>query len=242
MRNKIYQGSSKDLYEGNEDYTLIMSFNDNFKLESGAMLDIVGKGAINNTISSLLMSKLDMVGIENHFIEKINMREQLVQLVDLFPVQLYISSIACGRYVTEFGMDEGYVLDHPMIDFRVKNSDLKHPVINEHQITSFNWLTNEDIKDLKAKAVRVYDFLTGLFAGVGIRLVEGKFEFGKVFDGENFIIMLADEISPDNCRLWDMDSNKKLSWDGVMDDPENAFTTYQTVLQRFNALTGDIRL
>lgn len=239
MKNKVYQGSSKTIYQGNEDFALIMAFTDNIKLEDERVFNISGKGVINNHISSFIMSRLDMVGIENHFIEKLNMREQLIQLVEIFPIQLSISSIACGRYVTEFGIEEGYVFDNPIIDFRIKNSELKYPVTNEHQLISFGWLSKLEINQLKQKAIRTYDFLTGLFAGVGIRLVEAKFEFGRVFNGEESIIMLADEVSQDNCRLWDIASNRKLSWETIEQDPNNAIDAYQTVLQRFNISFGE---
>jgi phosphoribosylaminoimidazole-succinocarboxamide synthase len=239
MKKKIYQGSSKFLYQSEEDFALIMAFTDNIKLQDGRVLDISGKGVINNTISSFIMNKIDMIGIENHLIEKINMREQLVQFVDMLPIQLSISSIAYGRYVQEFGMDEGYVFDNPIIEFRVKNRDLKYPVINEHQIMSFSWLNKEEIKQLKNKATRIYDFLTGLFAGVGIRLVECNLEFGRIFNGEEFICMLADEISLDTCRLWDMNSNEKLSFEVIEQDPTNAIKSYQAVLNRFNINPGD---
>lgn len=239
MKKKIYHGSNKILYQSAEDFALIMAFTDSIKLENGKVFDVSGKGAINNTLSSFIMTKLDMVGIENHLIEKINMREQLVQFVDMFPVQISISTIAYGRYVTEFGMEEGYVFDNPIIEFRIKNRQLKYPVINEHQITSFSWLTAKELKQLKHKAIRIYDFLTGLFAGVGIRLIESKLEFGKIFSDEEFVCMLADEISLDNCRLWDMNSNQKLSFEIIEQDPDSAIKSYQAVLNRFNLQLGD---
>lgn len=234
MKNKIYQGSSKILYQSDEDFALIMAFIDDIRLENNLKVNIPGKGVINNNISSFIMSKLDMVGIENHLIEKINMREQLIQLVDMFPIQLSIATIACGRYVEEFGMEEGYVFDNPVIDFRIKNSDLKYPIINEHQIISFGWLTKEEIKQVKHCAIRTYDFLTGLFAGAEIRLVECKLEFGRVFNGDKFVVMVADEISPDTCRLWDIHSNEKLGSEAIAANNENAIKYYHTVAQRFN--------
>lgn len=229
MKQKLYQGSSKILYQAPEDFALIMSFTDKIMLEDGEILDISGKGVLNNNISASIMSKLDMVGIDNHLIEKINMREQIIQAVDILPIQVVVSSVACGRFVQEFLMEEGYVFDHPIIDFRVKSSELKHPIINEHQIFNFGWLSKREISEVKHKAIRIYDFLSGLFVGVGIRLVECRLEFGRVFNGEDFIIMLADEISPDTCRLWDMNSNEKLGQELIKDNPEKAFNSYQTI-------------
>jgi phosphoribosylaminoimidazole-succinocarboxamide synthase len=206
-----------------------MSFSDKITLENGEVFDISGKGVLNNNISSFIMSKLDMVGIDNHFIEKLNMREQLIQSVDIFPVQVLVSSVACGRFVKEFSMEEGYVFDYPIIDFRVRSSELKHPIINEHQILNFGWLSKREIKELKKQALRTYDFLSGLFTGIGIRLVECTLEFGRVFNGEEFMVMLADEISPDNCRLWDIHSNEKLGAEMILHSQEQALKSYQTI-------------
>lgn len=234
MRDIIYNGTTKTLYQGAEEYSLIMTFTDNAKIENGSVAIISGKGVINNDLSSFIMNRLDMAGIDNHLIEKINMREQLVQFVDVFPVQLSVSSIACGRYVSQFGIEEGYVFDNPIIDFKIKNSSLNYPIINEYQILSFGWLSKTEIHQLKNKAIRVHSFLTGLFAGIGVRLVECNLEFGKVFNGEEFIIMIADEISFDNCRLWDISSNEKLSFELMSTDPTNAIHAYQKVMNRFN--------
>ncbi|KAJ6644986.1 Phosphoribosylaminoimidazole-succinocarboxamide synthase [Pseudolycoriella hygida] len=175
------------------------------------------------------MSKLDMLGIDNHLIEKINMREQLIQSVDVFPIQTIVSSVACGRLVQDFSLEEGYVLDCPIIDFRVKGRELKYPIINEHQILNFGWLTNTELQEVKKKAIRIYDFLSGLFIGIGIRIVECILEFGRVFNGEEFIVMLADEISPDNCRLWHINNNEKLGIELMYVDQEKGIKSYQII-------------
>lgn len=232
MNEKIYKGSSKSLYQSDEDYALIMSFEDSLSIGSKDTIEIAGKGAINNSISSYIMQKLDMVGIENHFIEKINMRQQLVQFVDIYPIQVHISTVACGRYVTDFGMENGFVFEAPIIDFRVKNKDLAYPIINESQIISFGWLDKTELANLKIQATRVHDFLSGLFASLQIRLVDIKLEFGRVFNGDEFITILVDEISPDTCRLWDMKTNEKLCYEIAKDAPEKLITAYQEVLKR----------
>lgn len=234
MKEKIYTGSSKTLYQADEDYALIMSFNDTLKLQDKSSIVISGKGVINNSISAFLMQKLELIGVETHFIQKNNMRQQLIQFVDVYPVQIYVSSLASGRYVTDFGMEDGFVFDSPIIDFRVKNGDLNYPIINENQIYSFSWLSEKEIKNLKKVAIRVHDFLTGLFAGIGIRLVDIKLEFGRVFNGEEYIIMLTDEISPDTCKLWDMYNNQKLCYEIAQTNPDDVINAYQEVLKRLN--------
>jgi len=234
MKEKIYKGSSKTLYQADEDYALIMSFDDTIRLANNETIEISGKGVINNSISSYIMQKLDMIGVDNHLIQKNNMRQQLVQFVDVHPIKVHICTIACGRYVTDFGMENGYVFESPIIDFRVKNKDLNYPIINETQITSFGWLTKEEIQTLKLKALRVHDFLSGLFASAGIRLVDVQLEFGRVFNGEDFMTMLVDEISPDNCRLWDMESNEKLCYELAEESPDKIIPAYQKVLDRLN--------
>lgn len=230
MKEKIYKGSTKTLYQTDEDHTLIMSFEDNLKYqEKEDGISISGKGVINNNISAHIMQHLDMIGIDNHLIKKSNMRQQLVQFVDVYPIQVHICSVACSRYVTDFGMESGFVFESPVVDFRVKNKELNYPVINESQIVSFGWLTKSELKELKVTATRIYDFLSGLFAGVKIRLVDAKLEFGRVFTGEDFTTMLVDEISPDTCRLWDMDSNEKLCFEAKKED---IIRTYREVLER----------
>lgn len=234
MQEKMYNGTSKTLYQSEKDYALIMSFNDSIKKSNKEIINIYGKGIINNNISAYIMQKLDMIGIENHFIQKKNMRQQLVQFVDVYPIQVHICTIACGRYVTDFGMEDGFVFESPMIDFRVKNKDLNYPIINEKQILSFGWLNNRELQDIKKISIRVHDFLSGLFATANIRLVDIKLEFGRVFNGEEFISMLIDEISPDTCKLWDMETNEKLCYEVAEDNPSKILPIYQDILSRLN--------
>lgn len=232
MNEKIYKGSSKTLYQSDEDYALILSFDDTLTTSDKKSLSISGKGVINNSISSILMQKLDLIGIENHLIKKTNMRQQLIQFVDIYPIQVCVCALACGRYVSDFGMEDGFVFESPIIDFRVKNKELGYPIINESQMISFGWMDNKELESLKTQAIRIFDFLTGLFSGLQIRLVDIKLEFGRVFNGEDFITILADEISPDTCRLWDMESNEKLCYEIAETHPEKVVPAYQEVLKR----------
>lgn len=233
MREKVYKGSSKTMYDSGDETTLVMSFEDTVKVNK-KIFEVSGKGAINNSISAFIMDRLTMAGIENHFIQKNNMRQQLVQVADVIPVVISVTNVACGRYVTDFGMEEGLVFDAPIIDYRIKSTTLNYPVINESQIINFGWSFEEELREIKALATRVHDFLTGLFAGSGIRMVECKLEIGRVFNGEELILMLADEISPDTCRLWDMKTNEKLCFEILEENPEKAINAYKEVMNRLN--------
>jgi len=231
-KEKIYEGRDKIFYSAEEEFAMIEFFKDTVKLADGTVTESSGKGVIRNSISAYLMEKLDMVGIDNHLIEKMNMREQLIQMVDMIPIQVSISYLACGRYTTEFGMEEGYVFDRPMVDLHYKSMDKFIPVVNEDQIMSLCMLSKYEIRALKKIAQRAGDFLAGFFASSGIRLVEAKFECGKVFTGEEFIMMIADEISPDTCRLWDLTTNDKLDFEAIAASPENAVHIYKEVAKR----------
>ncbi len=220
-RQKLYEGSGKIIYQdSDEDTTATIFFKDDLKYND-EIKTIFGKGVINNSISSFLMEKLDLVGIENHFIEKLNMREQEIQILDMIPLQVRVSNVAVGDYVSKFGVQEGYLFTEPMLEFKVKNPQTKYPSINETQIVGFNWMMPYEIKEMKRTARRVNDFLCGFFAGVGFRLVECSLEFGRAFNGEDFILMLADEITPESCKLWDLKSNYRFDLETIFtsDDP-----------------------
>ena len=232
MHKKIHQGSSKTLYRSDEDRMLEMSFNDNLRISNNSFIEIPGKGIINNAISSYIMKKLDLIGVHNHFVKKANMRRQIVEFADVYPIQVHIASVACGRYVTDLKMEEGYVFEQPIIDFRFKGKNLSYPIVNETQIISLCWLNEEELKRVKIQAINIYSFLAGLFSTIQVRLIDAKLEFGYVFNGEEFVIMLVDEISPDTCRLWDMESNQKLSYEIAQDDPEKIMPAYQELYRR----------
>jgi phosphoribosylaminoimidazole-succinocarboxamide synthase len=233
-RNKIFESSTKVLYETEDEFILAQFFKDSFKIGDN-VIQISGKGVLNNTISATLMDKLDMVAIENHYIEKINMREQLIQAVDIINARVVVNNISYGRYVNELAIEEGYVFDMPMLDFRVKNNNIITS-ISEEQLKFFGWMNTSEIKLLKKQAYRVNDFLTGFFAGVGLRLVQIQLEFGRIFNGEEIVMMLAGEISPETCVLFDLNSNEKFSLDMLAnsaDDINNNFLyVYQEIAKR----------
>ncbi len=233
-RSKIYEGSSKIMYQSDdESETLIQFFKDDMLTPDGSTIHVAGKGIIKNTISAFIMERMGLASINTHFIEKLNMREQMVKLVEIVPVHVCVSNIAAGRYVSGFGIEEGYVFDTPMIDFRVKNREKNYPVINEQQLINFGWIDDSEIDELIHIAFRVNDFLTGLFAAVGIRLVESNIEYGRIFDGFDTHFIVADEITPDNCRLWDMETNEKIDFEYAMSTPEKALSVYNKISDRF---------
>ncbi|MDX1917179.1 MAG: phosphoribosylaminoimidazolesuccinocarboxamide synthase [Rickettsiaceae bacterium] len=230
-RSKIYEGASKDVFQMNdEESALIFFFKDEVR-RGEEKITISGKGVLNNSVSGFLMEKIDMVGIDHHFLEKINMREQLVQILDIIPIQVKISNVALDNYVANYGVQSGYVFETPMIDFRAKNKTGLYPPINENQIEGFYWASKEEIKQIKKISLRVNDFLTGFFAGIGLRLVECSLEFGRVFNGEEFIIMLADEISIETCILWDLITNQKYDIDTIFQH-QNPIMIYKEIARR----------
>lgn len=229
-RIKFYEGKTKILYKIAQDFTLIQFFKDNVSLSDGKNFEISGKGAYNNSISSYLMSKLDLINIYTHFVEKINMKEQLIQMVDVVPISVHVHNLAYGRYVTNFGLQEGYLFDRAIIDFAEKGKN-KSPV-NEHQMIYFDWVNQEEIDQIKAIVLRINDFLMGLFINADIRLVSFSLEFGRVFNGQEFMIMLIDELTPDNMKLWDLNSNQKLDADYLIDAESNLIFPYQEISKR----------
>ncbi|MDX1924233.1 MAG: phosphoribosylaminoimidazolesuccinocarboxamide synthase [Rickettsiaceae bacterium] len=230
-KQKIYEGGCKDVFQlGDEESTLVLFFKDDIR-RGDEVTTISGKGVINNSISSFMMEKIDMVGIDHHFLERANMREQLVQILDIVPVQVRVSNVATDHYVSHFGVQSGYVFDAPMIDFRVKNKSSLYPSINENQICGFNWAIDQEVKEMKKMAIRVNDFLSGYFAGIGLRLIECNLEFGRVFNGEDFIFMLGDEITPESCKLWDLDSNQKFDLETILKH-KNPIEIYKEIAKR----------
>jgi phosphoribosylaminoimidazole-succinocarboxamide synthase len=231
-KEKLFEGSSKTIYYDNENNEIIQFFKDELRVDSSKVISISGKGVLNNSISATIMSHLNMVGINNHFIEKMNMREQMIELVDVIPLKVIVSNIASGRYVSSLGFEQGYVFHKPMIDWQLKSSEKGNPTLNETQIISLEIASKEEIEAIKALTTRINDFLCGLFAGIGFRLIECSLEFGRTYDiGENSI-MLIDEITPDTCKLSDIASNKRYDFDLIIDDPKNAINIYQEVAHR----------
>lgn len=236
-RRKLYEGKAKILYEGPEPGTLIQSFKDDATAFNNQKKGTIsGKGVLNNRISEYLMVRLGEIGIPTHFIRRLNMREQLVREVEIIPIEVVIRNVAAGSIAKRFGIEEGTPLPRSIIEYYYKSDELGDPLISEEHITAFGWAGIQDLDDMVALSMRVNDYLTGLFHGIGLRLVDFKLEFGRHYTEEDMQIVLADEISPDNCRLWDVHSNEKMDKDRFRRDLGGVKEAYQEVARRLGVL------
>jgi len=236
-RRRVYEGKAKVLYEGPEPGTLIQHFKDDATAFNAQKKDTIdGKGVLNNRISEYVFTRLNEIGIPTHFIRSLNMREQLVREVEIIPVEVVVRNIAAGSICKRMGLEEGTPLPRSIIEFFYKKDELDDPMISEEHITAFGWATPQEIDDMMALTLRINDYLTGLFYSVGIKLVDFKVEFGRLFEGDQMRILLADEISPDNCRLWDVETNKKLDKDRFRQDLGGMVDAYQEVARRLGIL------
>jgi len=231
---KLYEGKAKIIYASPQKNLLIQHFKDDataFNNQKKASIE--GKGILNNRISEYILSNLNQVGIKNHLVKRINMREQLVKSVEIIPIEFIVRNIAAGSLSSKLGIEEGTVLDRPLVEYCLKNDELGDPMVSREHILNFNWLNVMDLDWITEECKRINDFLQGLFRGVGIRLVDFKVEFGKTSNDE---IILADEISPDTCRLWDEKTERKLDKDIFRKDLGSLVEGYQEVARRLNIL------
>ena len=236
-RRRIYEGKAKVLFEGPEPGTLVQYFKDDATAFNNQKRGIItGKGVLNNRISEYLMTRLNEAGIPTHFVRRLNMREQLVREVEIIPLEIVIRNVAAGSLSKRFGLAEGTPLPRSIIEYYYKSDELGDPMVSEEHITAFGWATPQDLDDIMALALRVNDFLSGLFLGVGLRLVDFKLEFGRLYEGDEMRIVLADEISPDSCRLWDIKTNEKLDKDRFRRDLGGVEEAYQEVARRLGIL------
>tara|TARA_Y100000590_G_scaffold460812_1_gene621030 strand:+ start:1760 stop:2542 length:783 start_codon:yes stop_codon:yes gene_type:complete len=233
---KLYEGKAKIIYEGPEKGTAIQHFKDDttaFNNQKKATVE--GKGVLNNRISEHILSNLNQIGIKTHLIKRLNMREQLIELCEIYPVEFIVRNIATGSLTKRLGIADGTILSKPLVEFSYKNDDLGDPVISREHILEFGWIDNsKTLDDIIDRCLRINDFMQGMFRGVGIKLVDFKLEFGK--SNKEGKILLVDEISPDTCRLWDMSSEKKLDKDRFRKDLGNIIQAYQEVARRLGII------
>jgi len=236
-RRRLYEGKAKILYEGPEPGTIVQYFKDDASAYNNSKKGtITGKGVINNRISEYLMTRLNEIGVPTHFIRRLNMREQLIRQVEIIPLEVVVRNVAAGSLADRFGIPEGQQLPRSILEFYYKNDQLKNPIVTEEHITCFGWAQPQDIDDIVALSLRINDFLSGLFLGIGIKLIDFKIEFGRLYEDEMVRIVLADEISPDSCRLWDLKTNEKMDKDRFRRDLGKVEEAYQEVARRLGIL------
>jgi phosphoribosylaminoimidazole-succinocarboxamide synthase len=241
-RRRVYEGKAKVLYEGPEPGTLIQHFKDDataFNNKKHALIE--GKGVLNNRISEYIFLRLAEIGVPTHFIRSLNMREQLIRQVEIVPLEVVVRNVAAGSLAQRLGLEEGKPLPRQIVEYYFKDDALGDPMVAEEHITAFGWATPAELDEIMGLALRINDFLIGLFLGIGIRLVDFKVEFGREWDNEQMRIVLADEISPDCCRLWDIATSDRLDKDRFRRDLGGVLEAYQEVARRLGVLAGNPR-
>jgi phosphoribosylaminoimidazole-succinocarboxamide synthase len=236
-RRKIYEGKAKILFEGPEPGTLIQYFKDDATAFNNQKQGVItGKGVLNNRISEYLMERLASIGIPNHFVRRLNMREQLVKEVEIIPIEVVVRNVIAGSLAKRFGIEEGETLPRAIVEYYYKSDELGDPLVTEEHIAAFGWASYQEIDEMLNLALRINDYLSGLFMGAGLRLVDFKIEFGRLWEEEEIHVILADEISPDSCRLWDVLTNEKLDKDRFRRDLGRVEEGYQEVARRLGIL------
>ncbi|PTW49937.1 MULTISPECIES: phosphoribosylaminoimidazolesuccinocarboxamide synthase [Rhodovulum] len=240
-RKKIYEGKAKILYEGPEPGTLVQYFKDDATAFNAQKHDVIeGKGVLNNRLSEFFMSGLNAIGVPTHFIKRINMREQLIRQVEIIPLEVVVRNIAAGSMSKRLGIEEGTQLPRPIIEFYYKDDGLGDPLVTEEHIIAFGWAGQQDLDDIVALALRVNDFLSGIMVAVGIKLVDFKIEIGRIWEGDFMRLVVADEISPDSCRLWDVKTGQHLDKDVFRRDLGSLTDAYTEVAKRLGVLPTNV--
>ena len=234
---KLYEGKAKIIFATSDKNLVIQHFKDDATAYNNKKKDIIdGKGILNNRISEHILTQLNQVGIKNHLVKRLNMREQLVQLVEIIPIEFIVRNVATGSLTKRLGIEDGTILEYPLIEYCLKNDELGDPLVSKEHILAFKWMDDFEIDFISDELRRINDFLQGMFRGVGIKLVDFKVEFGRIEKNGKKDIILADEISPDTCRLWDATTDKKLDKDRFRKDLGNLVEAYQEVARRLNIL------
>ena len=236
-RKMIYEGKAKIIYEGPEPGTVVQYFKDDATAFNAKKHDVIdGKGVLNNRLSEHFMTGLNTIGVPTHFIRRLNMREQLVKQVEIIPLEVVVRNVAAGSMSKRLGIEEGTTLPRPIVEFYYKDDALDDPMVTEEHAIAFGWASQPDLDEMISLALRVNDFLSGVMFGVGIKLVDFKIEIGRVFDGDFQRLIVADEISPDSCRLWDIETGEKLDKDVFRRDLGNLADAYTEVATRLGVM------
>ena len=238
-RKKIYEGKAKILYEGPEPGTLIQYFKDDDAPSVAAPATREGKGVLNNRLSEFFMAGLNQIGVPTHFIRRINMREQLVRMAEIIPLEVVVRNFSAGPMTTRLGIPEGTQLPRPIVEYYYKDDKLQSPLVAEEHIVAFGWANQQDLDDIVALSLRVNDFLSGVMMGVGIRLADFRIEVGRIWEGDFMRLIVADEISPDSCRLWDIKTGQKLDKDVFRRDLGSLTDAYTEVARRLGLMPAN---
>ncbi len=234
---KLYEGKAKVIFAtDNKDFVIQHFKDDATAFNNQKKAKIEGKGVLNNRISEHILMNLDQVGIKNHLVKRLNMREQLIKHVEIIPIEFIVRNIATGSLTKRLGIEDGTILENPLIEYCLKNDELGDPLVSKEHIYTFKWSTKKEIEKIDKQLLRINDFMVGMFRGVGIKLVDFKVEFGRIKNNGKTDVLLADEISPDTCRLWDNKTDKKLDKDRFRNNLGNLINAYQEVAKRLGIL------
>ncbi|MBO4422370.1 MAG: phosphoribosylaminoimidazolesuccinocarboxamide synthase [Clostridia bacterium] len=229
---QLYEGKAKKVYETDEEQYLIVSYKDDATAFNGLKKGTIkGKGVINNQMSNRLMAMLEKEGVPTHFVKELSERDTLVRRVSIVPLEVIIRNISAGSFSKRYGVEEGIVFERPTIEFSYKNDELGDPLLNDDHALALKLATEEEIATIRKLAFRVNDVLKAFWSGCGVTLVDFKLEFGRLPDGT---IILADEISPDTCRLWDSETHEKLDKDRFRRDMGGVEDAYAEIMRRLN--------
>src|SRR6202162_4765224 len=241
-RRQLDEGKAKILFEGPEPGTLVQYFKDDATAFNAQKKGVItGKGVLNNRISEYLMLRLAEIGVPTHFVRRLNMREQLVKEVEIIPLEVVVRNIAAGSLSKRLRIEEGFAVPRSIIEYYYKSDQLHDPWVSEEHITAFGWANPQDLDDIVNLTIRINDFLTGLFLGAGIRLIDFKIEFGRLWENDFMRIVLADEISPDSCRLWDLQTSEKLDKDRFRRDMGGVVEAYSEVARRLGIMPESVQ-
>ena len=229
-KEQLYEGKAKKVFATDDPNLVIVDYKDDATAFNGLKKgSIAGKGVINNVMSNHMFQLLEQQGVPTHFVEQLSERETLVKKVSIVPLEVIIRNISAGSFAKRFGVEEGIVFDEPTIEFSYKNDDLGDPLMNAYHAIALKAATREEIETIKAMAFKVNEVMKQYFDTLNVILVDFKLEFGKTADGK---IVLADEISPDTCRLWDKTTKEKLDKDRFRRDMGGVEEAYQEIMKR----------
>ena len=227
---QLYEGKAKKVFSTEDPNMVIVSYKDDATAFDGLKKGtIIGKGAVNNQMTNFLMRQLEKAGVPTHFVEELNERETVVKKVSIVPLEVIVRNISAGSFAKRYGVEEGIVFDAPTIEFSYKNDDLGDPLINEYHALALKLASKEEIEQIKKYAFAVNDVLKAFWSECGVTIVDFKLEFGRTSDGA---IVLADEISPDTCRLWDSKTHEKLDKDRFRRDMGGVEDAYSEIMRR----------